>query len=51
MKAFYFLSAILIAKIKDTPVMKWNSRRVAEIFFLLCFLGALIMSLIVTSEL
>lgn len=53
----------LIAKIKDTPVacvqtenqfilsMKWNSRRAAEVFFWACFLGALIMSLIVTSEL
>lgn len=31
--------------------MKWNSRRAAEVFFWACFLGALIMSLIVTSEL
>lgn len=30
--------------------MKWNSRRAAEVFFWACFLGALIMSLIVTSE-
>lgn len=30
--------------------MKWNSRRAASIFFWACFLGALIMSLIVTSE-
>lgn len=31
--------------------MKWNNRRAAEVFFWACFLGALIMSLIVTSEL